>query len=132
MKKRPQYALAILAMAASGYALDRWLLSGVIASKWIGLPEYSTAMNELLHKSRSWGIAALVLEGLALALALLPWPEQRPDLARDLVSSLVIERNAAKEYLQRRFLRSGLCVLLTIGFAILVPLAANFIRVVIR
>ena len=62
LKNRPRYSLAILLAAASSYAIDRWFFSGLIASKWIGLPQYASAMKELLNESRNWGIVALVLE----------------------------------------------------------------------
>jgi hypothetical protein len=60
LKNRPRYSLAILLAAASSYAIDRWFFSGVMASKWIGLPQYASAMRELQNESRNWGIVALV------------------------------------------------------------------------
>jgi membrane protein YqaA with SNARE-associated domain len=70
MKNRPLYSLAILLGAASGYAIDRWFFSGLMASKWIGLPQYASAMKELQNESRNWGIVVVVLEIATLALVL--------------------------------------------------------------
>lgn len=66
LKNRPRFALAILFVGAYSYAIDRWFLSGVVDSKWIGLPQYEQAMKELQEQSRNWGIVALALGIVAL------------------------------------------------------------------
>ncbi|MGB8476714.1 MAG: hypothetical protein WCE61_21745 [Candidatus Acidiferrum sp.] len=113
-------------MAAAAYALDRWFFAGLTASKWIGLPQYASAMKELQAESRIWGIAALIIESLALALALPHWPKQKPEPQKNSDLSLATERNLSREYIMRCVFHSGLCVLGTVVFAILVPLIANF------
>ena len=62
-KNNLRYLVATLSAAGAAYAVDRWFLSGVMASKWIGLPQYASAMSQLQMESRHWGIAALVAEG---------------------------------------------------------------------
>jgi hypothetical protein len=123
LKNRLRYSLAILLAAASGYAIDRWFSSGVIASKWIGLPQYISAMRELQNESRNWGIVASVVETVALVLVLPRWPKQELALTRNAPLTLSTERNVWTEYLGRCIL----CLLATIGFAIFIPLVANFV-----
>jgi hypothetical protein len=125
LKNRPQYSLAILLAVASGYAIDRWFLSGVMASKLIGLPQHASSMRELQNESRDWGIVASVLEAVALVLVVPRWPKQELALTRDAPLTLSTERNVWTEYLGRCILQVGLCLLATIGFAILIPLVAN-------
>ncbi len=125
LKNRPRYSLAILFAAASGYAIDRWFFSGVMASKWIGLPQYASEMRALQNESRNWGIVASVLETAALALVLPCWPKQELALTRNATLTLSSERNVWTEYLGQCILQVGLCLLATIGFAILIPLIAN-------
>ena len=127
MKSRQRYLFAILAMAASAYTADRWFFSGLTASKWIGLPQYASAMNELQHESRYWGIAAIVLQSTGLLLALPRWPEKRITMARSSVLSVSAERNMWSEYFERCILGAALCLLGSLGFAILIPVIANFL-----
>jgi len=131
LKNRPRYSLVILLVAASGYATDRWFFSGLMASKWIGLPQYASAMKELQNESRNWGIAGVVLESAALALALPRWPKEEIALTRSSPLSLSSERNVWTEYLGRCILYAGLCLLGTVGLAILIPLIANSFGAVI-
>jgi hypothetical protein len=131
-KNRPRYVLAILAVAAAAYTVDRWFISGVIASKWIGLPQYASAMKELQNASRNWGIAALVLEAAALALALPRWPKKKTPLARGSVLTLGIAQNRWTEYLGRCIFHAVLCLLGLVGLAVLIPLVANFVGALIR
>jgi len=77
LKNRPRYLFAVLVVTAAAYAVDRWFISGLVASKWIGLPQYASAMKELQNESRNWGIAALVLESAALALSLPRWSKEK-------------------------------------------------------
>jgi hypothetical protein len=126
VKNRPRYSLAILFIAATGYAIDRWFFSGVMASKWIGLPQYASAMTKLQNESRNYGIVALALGAVALALALPRLPKQELVLIRNAPLTLSTERNAWTEYLGRCILHGGLCFLATFAFAILIPLIANF------
>jgi hypothetical protein len=132
LKNRPRYSLAILVAAASSYAIDRWFFSGVIASKWIGLPQYASAMRELQNESRNWGIVALVLEIVALALVLPRWPKKELALPKNFPITLSSERNARTEYLGLGILSAGLCLLGTLGLAILIPLIGNFFWAVIH
>ena len=125
LKNRPRYSLAILLAAASSYAIDRWFFSGVMASKWIGLPQYASAMRELQKESRNWGIVALVLEIVALALVLPRWPKKELALPKNSPITLSSRRNARTEYLGLGILHAGLCLLGTLGLAILIPLLAN-------
>ncbi|HTF24965.1 MAG TPA: hypothetical protein VK937_13780 [Candidatus Limnocylindria bacterium] len=120
LKDRPGYSLAILLVAASGYAIDRWFLSGLMASKWIGLPQYASAMRKLQNESRNWGIVVLVLEIAALALVLPRWPKGELALTKNSVLTLSTERNVWTEYLGRCILHTGLCILGTLGLAFLV------------
>jgi len=131
LKNRPRYSLAILLAAASSCAIDRWFFSGLIASKWIGLPQYASAMKELLNESRNWGIVALVLEIAALALVLPLWPKEELALTKNSFLTLSTERNVWTEYLGRCILHAGLCLLGTLGLAILIPLIANSFRAIL-
>ncbi len=132
LKNRPRHSLAILLVAASGYAIDRWFLSGLMASKWIGPPQYASAMRKLQNESRNWGIVALVLEIAALALVLPRWPKGELALTKNPVLTLSTERNVWTEYLWRCILHTGLCILGTFGLAILIPLIANAFWAVIH
>jgi hypothetical protein len=89
-KNRPRYSLAIVLAAASSYAIDRWFFSGVMASKWIGLPQYASAMRELQNESRNWGIVALVLEIAALALVLPRGPKKELAVPKNSPITLVV------------------------------------------
>ena len=127
VKNQPRYLLAILAMAAAAYAVDRWFFSGLIASKWIGLPQYASKMKELQIASRNWGIAALVLDGTALALTLPSWPKKKLIHARGSVLTFGTEQNDWTEYLGRCIAHAVLLLLASGGLAILIPLIANFL-----
>ena len=129
---RPWYSLSIMLAAASSYAIDRWFFSGLIASKWIGLPQYASAMRELQNESRNWGIVALVLEIAALALVLPRWPKDELALTKNSPLTLSTERNVWTEYLGRCISHAGLCLFGTLGLAILIPLIANSFRAVIH
>jgi hypothetical protein len=109
LKNRPRYSLAILLAAASSYAIDRWFFSGLMASKWIGLPQYASAMRELQNESRNWGIVALVLVIAALTLVLPRWPKHELALTKNSPLTLSTERNVWTEYLGRCILHAGLC-----------------------
>jgi hypothetical protein len=132
LKNRPRYLLAILLVAASSYAIDRWFFSGLIASKWIGLPQYASAMRELHNESRNWGIVALVLELAALALVLPSWPKEELALTKNSLLTLSTGRNVRTEYLGRCVLNAGLCLLGTPGLAILIPLIADSFGAVVH
>ena len=106
--------------------MDRWFFSGLTASKWIGLPQYASAMKELQDESRNWGVAALSIEIAAFALALPRWPKERILLARDSASTLGTEMNVWTEYLGRCVLHAVGCLLGSVGLATLIPLIANF------
>ena len=120
-----RYALTLLLAAACSYALDRWFFSGLVASKWIGLPQYETAMKELQHQSLHWGITALILGILALALVLPRWPGRAE--AKTIHPPLAASAggNVWMEYLGRCLFRAGIIVLAAFGLAILIPLTAN-------
>lgn len=108
---------------------DRPLVfSGLIASKWIGLPQYASAMRELQNESRNWGIVALVLEIAALALVLPRWPKEELALTKNSTLAFSTGWNAPTEYLGRCILHAGLCLLGTLGLAILIPLIAAVVH----
>jgi hypothetical protein len=132
VKNRPRYSLAILLGAASGYAIDRWFFSGLTASKWIGLPQYASAMKELQNESLNWGIVVVVLEIATLALVLPRWPKVEIALTKSSPLTLSSERNVRTDYLGRCILRAGLWLFGTVGFAILIPLIATFFGAVIH
>jgi hypothetical protein len=126
LKSHPRYLLAILAITASAYAIDRWFFAGVMASKWIGLPQYASAMKELQSESREWGLLGVGLEALALLLFLPHRQIEKPIKA----SSLMLVGEARKwEYPFRCAIRLALCVLATIGLAILIPLIVDIVIV---
>ena len=87
-------------------------------------------MKELLNESRNWGIVALVLEIAALALVLPLRPKEELALTKNsfLIST---ERNVWTEYLGRCILHAGLCLLGTLGLAILIPLIGNSFRAIL-
>jgi hypothetical protein len=132
LKNQPRYSLAIFLVAASSYATDRWFFSGLIASKWIGLPQYASAMRNLQNESRNWGIVALVLEIAALALVLPRWPKEELALTKNSPLTLSTRRNVRTEYLGRCILHGGLCLLGTLGLAIVIPLIANSFGAVVH
>jgi hypothetical protein len=132
IRNRPRYLLAILLAAACGYAMDRWFFPGLIASKWIGLPQFALAMRELQNEFRNWGIGALALEIAALALVWPRWPEDEPALTRNSPLTLSTGLKARTEYLSRCILHVGLCLLGTLGFAILIPVIFGSFGAILR
>jgi hypothetical protein len=102
LKRRPCYLLTILAVAASAYAADRWFFAGLTASKWIGLPQYASAMKELQNESRDWGIAALFLEGTAVALGLPRWSVEKIMVVSGSLLSLGTELDVRREFKMSR------------------------------
>ena len=123
-----RYALALLPAASCSYEVYRWFLSGLVASKWIGLPQYETAMKELQDQSLDWGITALILGILALALVLPCWPVRAEAKAIHPPMTASAEGNVWMEYLGRCIFRARIIVLATFGLAILIPLTANLFR----
>ena len=118
-----RYALALLPAAACSYALDRWFFSGLVASKWIGLPQSETKMKELQDQSLHWGIIALILGILALALVLPRWPVRAEVRTVHAPLTTSAEGNVWMEYLGRCILHTGILVLATFGLAILLAVA---------
>jgi hypothetical protein len=59
-----------LTMAAAAYAAIRWFFLGAIASKWIDLPQFAVQKREAQIASRNWGLSALALECITVALCL--------------------------------------------------------------
>jgi hypothetical protein len=68
VRNKPRYVLGIFIVTACSYAINRWFFSALVASKWIGLPQYEQAMKELQSQSEKWGIAAVILGIVAIAL----------------------------------------------------------------
>jgi hypothetical protein len=132
IKNRPRYLLAISLVAVSGYAMDRWFYSGLIASKWIGLPQYASAMRELQNESRNWGIVAAALEIAALAFVWPRWPKEKLALTGNSALTLGTGLNARTEYLSQCILHVGLCFLGTLGLAILIPLIFGSFGAILR
>lgn len=118
----------ILFMIGSAYSLIRWFTAGLIASKWIGLPEYAFAMREMEQQSRRWGIAALILEGIALILSLVVpgHPAVRPTTANAPLT-FPFEQNRWKYFVQLRLVRAGLCIFGTIGLVLVWMIAVYII-----
>jgi hypothetical protein len=128
VRNKPRYMLAILVAAACSYAIDRWFFSGLVASKWIGLPQYEQAMKELQSQSEKWYIAAVILGIVGLALMLPHWPvEAKGDTGRTTITTSAVP-SPWIDYLRRCVVHAGIFLLLTFGLAILIPLAANLFR----
>jgi len=128
VRNKPRYVLAILIVAACSYAIDRWFFSGLVASKWIGLPQYEQAMKELQSQSEKWGIAAVILGIVAMPLILPDWPvEAKGDAGRTTITAGP-GPNPWIDYLARCAVRAGIFLVLTFGLAVLIPLAANLFR----
>jgi hypothetical protein len=113
--------LAALSLAAAGYALDRYFFDGLIASKWIGLPQYEPAMRKLIFESHLWGIAAIALNCVAFSLALSTWTKPH--------TTQILDSSSDDAGLQRSLpgsiiLCAGFCILATFGFAVLIPTVA--------
>src|SRR6516162_4228508 len=98
LRARPRFALAILFVGACGYAIDRWFLAGVMASKWIGLSPYEQAMKELQKQSVIWGVVALVLGIVSFVLILPPWPARSKIQVTHSVLTPTPEGNIWTEY----------------------------------
>lgn len=102
-------------MAASAFAVIRWFFLGLTASKWIGLPQYASAMHELQKQSRNWGISALVLEGVAITLSLLPMKTQLKTLPPNATPYITYPRQLVDHW----FIRAALCIVGTIAMILL-------------
>ncbi len=126
IKKISWHLPAILAMVASAYAMDRWFISGLTASKWIGLPQYASAMKEFQNVSRTWGSRAVILECVAFVLLLPAWQKQKVVPMKDSMFLVTTNPNARLEFLGRCVLRAALCFLGTLALAILILVIANF------
>jgi len=128
VRNKPGYMLAILVAASCSYAIDRWFFSGLMASKWIGLPQYEQAMKELQGQSEKWGIAAVILGIVALVLILPHWPvEAKGDTGRSTIAASP-GPNPWINYLLRCAVHAGILLFLTFGLAMLIPLAASLFR----
>lgn len=132
IKNKPRYILAIFVVAACSYAIDRWFFSGLVASKWIGLPQYEQAMKELQSQSEKWGIAAVILGIGALALILPHWPVEVKDEIDRATITAGPEPNPWIDFLVLCVVRAGIFLLLTFGFAILIPLVASLFKLTLR
>jgi hypothetical protein len=125
---KPRYVLAIVVVAACSYAIDRWFFSGLVASKWIGLPQYQQAMRELQSQSEKWGIAAVILGIVAIPLTLPDWSvEAKGDSGRSTITAGP-GPNPWIDYLGRCAVRAGIFLILTFGLAVQIPIAANLFR----
>lgn len=120
-------------MAGSAFAVIEWFFLGVTASKWIGLPQYASAMRHLQDESRNWGIAVLVLQAVALALSLFSRTHQQEVLpAPRAPLTYVFEKNRWVELLESRLIRAALCILGTIGLIILFAVLAYLWGLLLR
>lgn len=128
LRNRPRSVLAILSVGACGYAIDRWFFSGVMASKWIGLPQYEQAMKELQKESVIWGVLALVLGILAFVLVLPPWPARSNIEATHHALTATPAGNTWRDYFGQCVFRAGVILFGTFGLAITIPFAANFLH----
>jgi hypothetical protein len=111
VRRSPRYLLAILAVAAAAYAVDKWFFLGVTASKWIGLADHAALMRQTQDQSRNWGIAALVLELVAIIL------------------SLPIESSSGGIHIIHCLRRSVFCILGTVVLAFLHVVVANLLNI---
>ena len=127
VRRSPRYFFALLTMGAAAYALDKWFFLGVAASKWIGLPDYAALMRETQNQSRNWGIAALILEALTLDVLVLPGNSGKDDVHTGDLTPLTArsESRSANDYIAQFAIRTVLCILGTIAFAVLNPLVAS-------
>ncbi len=109
----------LLAMAGSAFSAVRWFLLGVNASKWIGLPEYASAMQRVQAQSRNWGIAALALQALAIAISVGRMDAQfRP---RPSETTTPFTQHALSA--DRWFVRAAICILGTVAMVMVIGLA---------
>ncbi len=107
-------------MATCAWALIRWFSLGLMASKLIGLPQYASAMQSMEQQSRRWGIAAVVLEVVALVLAV--FAETESDVSRPVACASLtypFMQNRWMHLLQRWFIRVVMVMLGTIGLVLL-------------
>ncbi len=114
-KINPRRFVVVLAMAASALAVTRWFFLGVTASKWIGLPQYAFAMHEIRNQSRGWGMSALVLEGVAIALSVLPMKTRLQTSPPGATPRLTYPKQIAENWL----IRAALCIAGTVAMILL-------------
>ncbi len=109
-------------MAASASALNRWFVLGLTASKWIGLPRYASAMQNLNTESNRWGIAAIALQCVAILLILPRKPEQAAFVfSTDRLPGEPFDAHVWIEYLGHCLLRTALCCFITV-LLVVVPI----------
>ena len=119
LKNRLRFALAFLFVGACSYATNRWFLSGLVASKWIGLPQYEQAMKELQKRSANWGVAALALGIVAFILTLPHWPvKSKNETTLDALTASA-EANIWIGYFGQCALRAGVILFVTFALAVL-------------
>jgi len=126
--KKPRFALLILITCLCSYAVDRWFLSGLTASKWIGLPQHEQAMAGLRTESAKWGVAAVVLGVAAFLLALPRWPARLESDATRSVLTSGSDGHILKAFLLQCLLRAGVVGIAVFGLAAILPLAAGLFR----
>jgi hypothetical protein len=118
-------SIVTLTIAASAYAVVRWFFLGLTASKWIGLPQYAAMMQSVQNQSRNWGIAALMLEAIAISFsALLLGKPVKPIPS----SSVTGPAQSTDHWLAR----AGLCVLGTVAMILvlfLIIFVAGYLRI---
>lgn len=120
-------------MASSAFAVIPWFFLGLNASKWIGLPQFASAMQKLQHESRTWGIASLILEAVALALSLYPRTQHESPLpTAGAPFAYVLEKNRWVELVEHWFVRAALCILGTIGLVIFFGVIIYFWDLLLR
>ena len=125
--KKPRLALLILITCLCSYAVDRWFLWGLTASKWIGLPQYEQAMAGLRTESAKWGVVAVVLGVAAFLLALPRWPARlKSEATRTVLTSG--SDGDIKAFLLQCLLRAGVAGIAVFGLAAILPLAAGLFR----
>src|SRR4029077_905053 len=121
-----RFSMALPVVITGAYALNRWFFLGLNASKWIGLPQYESAMRGLQNESRHWGIAAILLEFVAVILLLPPTPDQRiSQPATEGVPVHSLDHHEWIEYLGRCVLRVALCCAVTIALALVYAFLAS-------
>jgi hypothetical protein len=103
-----------------------------MASKLIGLPQYADAMQRLQRQSTRWGIAAVVLEIIALASGVLA-EDRRDFLQPSAQASLTypFEQNRWMNFIQHRFIRLALVAVgtlaLVVVFAVVIYVAGAIV-----
>ena len=93
---------AIPVLVGATYMVIRWFTAGLIASKWIGLPQLAAAREALLQESTYWGLGALAVQFIG-AWLLMPRREQKEDL-----SSAPITYSSSRTYAQNPAIRYAL------------------------